>query len=246
MENGQLPPTQTVQSSQGLPMVQQVQAEKPKTTKDNSGLKKTILLIIFALVAVTFIGLFVWIYMEYDTLKTNYDADVATEAAKIKDEQQAIDDAKCQKEKEYPYSVFAGPVDYGELNFEYPKTWSVYIAKDAANGGDFEAYLNPIQIEPISNTSINALRVKIVNKSFDDMTKEYQRYLESREKNLSVESVTVNGVTANLYTGTIPNTELNGYILIFKIRDKTAILQTDSVLFKESYDKLIQTIKFNS
>ena len=44
MENGQLPPTQTVQSSQGLPMVQQVQAEKPKTTKDNSGLKKTILL----------------------------------------------------------------------------------------------------------------------------------------------------------------------------------------------------------
>lgn len=243
MENGQLPPKQP---TQGLPPVQPTQTENPKKLKDTSGLIKTILMIVFALVAVTFIGLFAWMFMEYNTLKTDYDAEVATEVAKAKDEQAISDAHKCQEEKEYPYSVFAGPVDYGELNFEYPKTWSVFIAKDAVNGGDFEAYLNPIQVEPISNSTVNALRVKIVNKSFDDVAREYQRYLENKNNPLGVESVTVNGVTANLYSGVIPSTELNGYILIFKIRDKTAILQTDSVLFKDSFDKLIQTIKFNS
>ena len=250
MENGQLPQVQTAQPTQsvsGQPMVQQTQKDQTRPKgKSDSGLFKLIIIIILSLVSVTFIGLFIWMFMEYDTLKTDYDSNLAGEVAKARDEQ-AIDDAhKCQEEKEFPYNIFAGPVDYGELNFEYPKTWSVYIAKDAANGGDFEAYLNPLQVEPISNNTVNALRVRIVDKSFDETVKEYQRFLENKNKPLSVESVTVNGVTANRYSGTLPGTELNGYMLVFKIRDKTAILQTDSVLFKDSFDKLIQTIKFNS
>ena len=52
-------------------------------------------------------------------------------------------------------------------------------------------------------------------------------------------------ITGNKYTGTIPNTQLSGFIVIFKIRDKTAILQTDSVLFKDDYDKLLETVTFN-
>ena len=56
----------------------------------------------------------------------------------------------------------------------------------------------------------------------------------------------MNGVTANRYSGKIPNTELNGYILIIKIRDKTAVLQTDSVLFEGDFNKIINTITFNA
>lgn len=241
------PENMTAQQAQLARRVQQMQTNQAKSKhKDNSGLTKTLIIIALALVAIAFAGLFLWMYTEYNALKTDYDADVAAEVAKAKDEQSIADAYKCQEEKDFPYKVFAGPVDYGELNFEYPKTWSAYIAKDAANGGDFEAYLNPVQVEPISNSTVNALRVRIVNKSFDDVAKEYQRYLENRNNPLNVESVTVNGTTANLYYGTIPSTELNGYILIFKIRDKTAFLQTDSVLFKDDFDRIVQSIKFNS
>jgi hypothetical protein len=41
-----------------------------------------------------------------------------------------------EREK-YPYKTFSGPEDYGKLTFEYPKTWSVYIAAAANKGGDF-------------------------------------------------------------------------------------------------------------
>ena len=145
-----------------------------------------------------------------------------------------------------PYLEFAGPADYGGLSFEYPRTWSVYVEKDARNGGEFKAYLNPIQVDPISNENINALRVTIRTESFESVVDEYQRIIDWGYSNLSVETITVGGVVANKYSGTIPNSELNGYIIIFKIRDKAAILQTDSVLFEEDFNRLLETVHFNA
>ena len=136
-----------------------------------------------------------------------------------------------------------------KLTFEYPKTWSVYVAKDAHSGGDFEAYFNPVEVNEVSNETIAALRVKIVNRSFDDVAADYQRDLEGDEPRLKLESVTIgndNKITANRYTGKIPNTEFTGYIVIFKIRDKTAIMQTDSVLFESDYNNLLGTVRFNA
>ena len=84
------------------------------------------------------------------------------------------------------------------------------------------------------------------DKAFDTVTAEYQKAMEKKDSNLTVSSITVNGATANRYTGTIPDTEFNGIIVIFKIRDKTAVLQTDSVLFEEDFNKLIDTVVFNA
>ena len=156
------------------------------------------------------------------------------------------------RQKQNSFKTFAGPVDYGSLTFEYPRTWSVYVAADASSGGDFNAYFNPIQVDAVGKDTINALRVTIRNKGFDDVVEEYQKAMDKKNFNLTVESVTVGNaekgtsVTANRYTGTIPGTDLSGYIVVFKIRDKTAILQTDSVLFKEDFDKLLGTIVFNA
>lgn len=238
-------PMQPVDTASGMPMVQQVQAV-PEIKKDSSGLIKTIVIVVLSLVAATFIGLFIWMFIQYDDARTDVDGQIAIAVAEAKDEQATKDEAIRLENEKYPYKTFAGPADYGELTFEYPKTWSVYVAKDASSGGDFEAYFNPGQVDPISSSTVNALRVSIIDKSYDDVVKSYENYLNSKDKPLSVESVTVNETTANKYTGIIPNTEFNGIILIIKIRDKTALLRTDSVLFKEDFDKLIDTIKFNS
>ena len=62
-----------------------------------------------------------------------------------------------------------------------------------------------------------------------------------------METITVGGAVANKYTGKIPGTELNGFIVIFKIRDKTAILQTDSVLFENDFfNTVLKSIEFNA
>ena len=139
-------------------------------------------------------------------------------------------------------------MDLKELGHE-KKTWSVYVASDASNGGDFEAFFNPAQVNPVSRSTINALRVVIRDKGFDDVAAEYQRAMDKKDSNLTMEAVTFgknNDITGNRYTGTIPNTELNGFIVIFKIRDKTAILQTDSVLFQADFDRVLETVSFNA
>ena len=248
-----------VQSTQSIPPVQPVAggsasrqyytaeqvAKIMAPKKDVAGLIKTILIVILSLVSVTFIGLFIWMYFQYDETRIDVDGQIAKAVAVAKDEQAAKDEVERLESEKYPYRSFSGPVDYGSLSFEYPKTWSVYVAAAATKGGDFNAYFNPLQVDAISRDTINALRVTIRNTSFENVAAEYQKSVEGRDPQLTVETTMVNGLTANRYTGTIPGTVLSGVIVIFKIRDKTAILQTDSVLFVDDFNKLLDTVTFN-
>lgn len=230
-----------------MPMVQQVQAP-PEIKKDNSGLIKTIVIIILSLVALTFIGLFIWMFIQYNDAHSDVQGQIDVAVAEKLDEQATKLEAEFLEREKYPYKVFAGPVDYGQVSFEYPKTWSVYIEAAATSGGDFKAYFNPIQVDAVGDDTINALRVTILNKSFDDVTREYQKKLERKNSGLTVEAVTIgkdNNIAANRYNGKIPSTDLSGHIVTFKIRDKTAVFRTDSVLFTEEFDKLLTTIEFN-
>ena len=263
MDNNQIPQMQPLQSSpvgaagqapeqtsgqvpgQVVSQAGQTAVEPPKK-RDVVGLIKTIAIIIVSLIAVTFIGLFIWMFMQYDEAQTDVDGKIALAVAEAKDEQALKDEEEFLEREKYPYRTFSGPADYGQLTFEYPKTWSVYVAADASKGGDYQAYFNPIQVNAVSNNTINALRLTIRDKDFESVTAEYQKAMDKKDSNLTVESITFNGITANRYTGTIPDSELSGYIVVFKIRDKTAILQTDSVLFAEDFNRLLETVEFNA
>ena len=232
----------------GMPMIQQVQLKPEAPEKDIAGLIKTIAIIVVSLIAVTFIGLFIWMSAQYNEASSDVQGQIDKAVAEAKDELTTKMTAEFVENEKYPYRVFAGPADYGQLTFEYPKTWSVYVAEAATTGGDFNAYFNPIQVDTVSKDTINALRVTIRDESFDDVTEEYKKAMDMRDSNLTVASTTVgkNGnVTANRYTGKIPDTDLNGFIVTFKIRDKTVVMQTDSVLFKDEFDKLLGTVTFN-
>ena len=262
MENGQIPPTQPMQPMQpvmlgvgvpggiattpdGRPMVQQVNV-LPEKKKDVGGIVKIIVIIALALLAATFIGLFIWMMTQYNEVKTDVDGQITVAVAAAKDEQAAKMEAEFLEREKYPYKTFSGPIDYGQLTFEYPKTWSVYVAAAATSGGDFNAYFNPVQVDAVGKDTINALRVTILDKSFEDVTASYQRELTKKDPTLSVQSIMVNGAAANRYVGQIPGTDLSGIIVIFKIRDKTVIMQTDSMTFEADFNKLIETITFNA
>ncbi len=215
-----------------------------RTKTDN--LIKTTLAVVFGVAALVFMGLFVYFLMQYNAIQEDVTGQINAKVAEAREEQALELEAEFAEREKYPYRSFSGPADYGELSFEYPKTWSVYIASDASRGGDFEAYMNPIEVNEVSDKTINALRVLIRNKDYESVVQDYQRYMDRNDAGLSVETTTVAGTIANRYTGTIPNTEFNGIIVIFKIRDKTAVLQTDSVLFEEDFDTLLKTVKFNA
>jgi hypothetical protein len=250
MDNTTMPPVQPSTPLSVPSRSAAVQAEAALIAKSNSqkNFIKTIIIVMLSLVAITFIILFVWILMKYNDINDDVTGRINSAVAAAKHEQGMEDDKKYTESEKYPYRSFAGPTDYGELTFEYPKTWSLYIAADASNGGDFSAYFNPIQVDSVSNkSSIYALRVTIRNKAFDAVATEYQKAMDKKDSGLSMETITVGGAVANKYTGRIPGTELNGFIVVFKIRDKTAILQTDSVLFENDFfNTVLKSIEFNA
>ena len=250
MYNRQMPPVQQHNMNYSAPSLSREQVaamtlmEKQNKTND---LIKTIIAVVFGIATMVFFGLFVYFMNEYNTSQEDINGQISKAVAAAKADQAIELEEKFAEREKDPYREFAGPADYGELSFTYPKTWSVYVASDASKGGDYKAFLNPIVVNEVSDNTINALRVTIKDKSFESVVEEYQRAMSRKGSNLTVETTTVGGVTANRYTGTIPNTDLSGIIVVFKIRDKTAILQTDSAaVFKADFDKLLGTVKFNA
>ncbi len=202
-----------------------------------------ILLIIAGLVAVTFIGLFIWMFSKWDAAQQDVDSQISAAVAEaVNEKTEEMEEQFIEREKQ-PYQTFAGPIDYGELAFEYPKTWSVYEAKDATNGGDYEAYLNPGKVYPVGVSTINALRVIIKDQAYDTFIKTYESYVKNGKLAVSVRPI--NGENATLYTGEIPGGKLQGIVAVFRIRDKTAVLQTDAMIFEEDYQKILDTVRFN-
>ncbi len=195
---------------------------------------------LFAILAIVFICLFVLKSSDYDELSENVDLKIAEAVSEAKAEQALADAEEAKKDTRQ----FTGPTDYGQLSFDFPKLWSVYVASDASKGGDYTAYLNPLEIEPVSESTVYALRVTIRDKDFESVAAEYQRYLDKGD--LSMTTETVGGTTANRYTGKIPGTDLNGIIVIFKIRDKTAVLRTDSVGYEKDFQTILNSVKFNA
>lgn len=213
-----------------------------KAPKQNANLIWIILLIIAGLVAVTFIGLFIWMFSKWDTAQSDVDSQIsAAVATAVNEKTEEMENQFIEREKQ-PYQIFAGPADYGELSFEYPKTWSVYEAKDAVNGGDYEAYLNPGKVYPVGVDTINSLRVVIKDQAYDSYIKTYENYVKNGKLAVSVRLI--NGENANLYTGELPGTKLQGIAAVFKMRDKTAIMQTDAMIFNDDYQRILDTVSF--
>lgn len=230
----------------GMPMGGSAIINVPEKKQTEWGpIIKTIALIVLTLACITLVGLFIWKNNQYEEAQSDVDEKIAEAVAEAKDEQAEKDEKEFAEREKYPYRNFAGPADYGQLSFEYPKTWSLYIEKDASNGGDYMAYFNPIEVEVVSNNTINALRVEILDRAFDDVARNYQNAVEGDR--LDLEVITVGGTTANKYTGLLPDTEdFSGIVVLFKIRDKTVVLRTDSVLFTSDFERLLSTVAFNA
>ena len=236
---GYLPPRPNQPIRPGQPGMIQNQPEK----KDRSGLIKTICLIFTSLIAVTFIGLFVWMYINWTNAKTDVEGQVqvAVDEAEYKLRTE-LEKEFADKEK-YPYLTFTGPSDFGSLTFEYPKTWSVYVPDDASRAGDFNAYMNPGQVNVVNAQTVMSLRVSILNTLTDEVKKKYADKVTDNK--MTISTTVVNNNNVDVYTGEL-DSELQGIVCVFKIRDKTAVIQTDAMLFKDDFYRVLGTIRFNA
>ena len=184
----------------------------------------------------------IWMYIQYDDVKTDVDGQISSAVAIAVEENTTELQAQFTEQEKSPYETFTGPAEYGSLSFEYPKTWSVYIAEDSDDGGDYVAYFHPAYVYPVSRDQIYALRLEITSDSFDKITESYARDLEDGALTMTVRQI--NGTSTNYYQGTLPDKHV-GRSVIFRLRDKTVILQTDAELYAGDFETLLGTVTFN-
>lgn len=215
-------------------------APSPKPKKSRANL---IIIICLSVLSVAMITLAIWSFINYNNEKNTVDAQVNAAVASAKKAQADSDEKKYDELKKLPYLQFTGPDDYGRVTFNYPKTWSQYISDDATNGGVFKAYLNPVSVPSVARDNTQfALRVTIEQKSYDSSVNIYSARVKSGKLSSSV--VTADGVTGTRLDGSFTE-DIRGIAVIFKIRDKTLTVRTDADTFKNDFEALIKTIKFN-
>jgi len=197
--------------------------------------------IVFIILTVGLITLSVWLFISYNDQKTDVDGKIAVAVSSAKKTQSDHDEAKFTAREKEPNREFVGPSDYGRVTFNYPKTWSVYVDKDAADGGSFEAYLNPISVPPVSSSQKFAIRVVIEQKDYNEAISSFDSLVEDGK--LKASSVKTNDGNGTRLDGSFDD-DTRGAIVLFKIRDKTLSIQTDANTFLGDLNKLISTITF--
>lgn len=186
----------------------------------------------------------IWGYLNYTEQKTNVDGKINLAVAVAKKAQSDADETKFAEREKEPNRAFVGPDDYGRVTFMYPKTWSVYVAKDVnINSGDYEAYLNPVTVPPVSTIQQFSLRVTIQTKDYDQVLQTYQPLVKKGDLRSSATSA--NGNNGTRLDGNFTK-DIRGAAVIYKIRDKTLTVQTDADTFLPDFEAIIKTINFNS
>lgn len=185
----------------------------------------------------------VWAMSQYQTEKTTVDSQVTTAVAEAVKKEQDEAAAHLLEVENAPNRKFIGPSDYGSLSFDYSKLWSVYVAKDAANGGNYEAYFNPVNVPPVLATERYALRVSIVEQDYDKVLATYQPLVTQGE--LKSSPFKIDETTSGTRLDGNFTKDIRGSAVVFKIRDKTVTLRTDAETFKPYFDALVQTITFD-
>lgn len=188
-----------------------------------------------------FIGVvsIVWITISFLDLKTNQEIRLKANADAVRLETTQKLEADFAEREQKPYEAFVGPDDLGRVSFTYPKTWSIFINKDAQ---PYEAYFHPRQVRPINSNSRYAMRLLIEDSDYTKVLSKYDSLLKSGKLRQSV--VTINGQQSTKYEGQFSD-RITGTAVIFKIRDKTVTIRTDiDETYKDQFNKIIESLTF--
>lgn len=199
-----------------------------------------VVVVVLTLLVLGLAGFGLWSYMHYRDEKVNVDAKISTAVATAKKQQTDADNVSFAEQEKVPTRQFTGPDDLGRVQFSYPKTWSVYTDRSSDSG--LESYMYPLVVPSLSSGTPYALRISIVNTAYEDSLRTYHDAVQSGL--IRASQVTVNGNTGTRLDGLIEQ-NIHGSMVLFKVRDKTVQLFTESIVFRHDFDTLLGTLTFN-
>ncbi len=176
--------------------------------------------------------------------QNNFDTKVASSVSEALAKQEEELGQKYNDEAKKPNKTFKGPVTYGSIVFEYPKTWSAYVDLSSSSQ-PINAYFHPNEVPGVSGQSdINyALRVELVDNV-------YSQVIQELSTGLKEGSVTANAFVPEKLKS-IPNVQpgtrfdgaiedkVDGAMVAIQTRDKTLKIYTQSKDYLNDFNNVV-------
>lgn len=198
--------------------------------------------VILAILAIALGSVMVWALINYNDQKTNVDSKVEKAVTQAKKDQTTADEKDFLEREKSPYDRYVGPDDLGRVSFNYPKTWSGHVNKDPANG-ELEAYFHPGVVPFVTTGQQFALEVKVTRRIYEQFLKQYESNVKRGE--LKSTPVVINGFSGIRLDGKFTQ-QIEGSMVVFKLRDKTLSVATDAATFRGDFDNIIlKSLDFN-
>ncbi len=204
-----------------------------------------ILLVVFIVLFIAAAVFAVWAYGGMTDYKTNVDQKVADAVVIAKQETSTQKDNEFVEKYKNPYSTYKGPDTYGGVQIQYPRTWSAYIDEKGTGTNVVDGYMHPAFVPGLNSGTAFALRLEIVNQSYDQQVKQFDSKVKTGKVKVSpYKAKQVPSVVGTRVEGEI-NTGQTDYMVLFPIRDKTLRVSTQSTNFVGDFDNIIlANIKF--
>ncbi len=233
-------PTQPTLPSQGQTPFPLMPSTIPRGTMPKKAFNWVIIpAVLFALL---FLGMSIWangINGQKNDYKNNVDKKVASAVDTAK---QRVSD---EKEKEFlereknPYRQYRGPDSSGSLEIVYPKTWSAFMTENNTGSNLIDGYMHPSYVPGTNSKTAYALRIQVAGRQYNQILAGYESETKQGRVRVTPFSASkVPGVLGARVDGEIEK-GLNGSMVLFRLRDKTIQVSTQSQQFIGDFNNII-------
>lgn len=185
-----------------------------------------------------------WANSQKSTYKNNLDTKIsaAVSEALAKQEKELSD--KYTQEAKKPSKVFKGPVTYGSISFEYPKSWSAYVDLSSSSQ-PINAYFHPNEVPGINGQTKAhyALRVELVDNLYSDVIGQLGGGIKEGKITANAFVPEKLRSTSNVQPGTRFDGEItqdvSGAMVAIQTRDKTLKIYTESKDYLNDFNNVV-------
>lgn len=207
----------------------------------NHGMVWLVLFILTFLLLLGCLGFAIWAYMGREDYKYNADQKIAAAVEVAKQQTASEKDNEFLEKEKLPLKDYQGPSAYGAVLIKYPKTWGAYVDERESGQNAINGYFHPIFVPGTQTKTAYALRLAVVNTSYDEELKKFDAKVKQGKVSVSPYRVPkIKNVQGVRISGEIA-TNIQGTMVLLPLRDKTLKVWTEANQFLKDFDNHVMS-----
>lgn len=203
-----------------------------------SGSASVAFALLFGLLFLFSSGFGLWAFSERQSYKNDVDKKIDKAVVLAVREAETTLESEFVERDKLPTRTYSGSQTYGSLQFEYPKTWSVYVV-EAPSGKVLDLYASPGYVPGVKNEQSYALRVELTDTSYAKSIEKISGDVEKGTlQSVAFRADKVKSVLGIRVDGEIEREKV-GAAIYLPLRDKTIMISTQAEQFLNDFNTIV-------